>query len=361
MPMDRRSFMKASGVGAAMGLSALAGCSGLLGGGSTTAGGSWQYDPATLADTQTRFFGSMKYGELYAMRDQLPESMANFETSSDSPVSPGDIELATGVGGGQVSMDTGAAGFFGSAAITGSFDKSAMTQEIESQGSSQASGNYQGYALYEGTNLDQNVPGSTMPGQSVDASATVGVGDSAMVGGVAASQGTDTGVTGKAAVETMIDAEAGNAPKLANNSQYASTLKNELGGAMMVVGGEVDGSLVQSYRDTNSGMSMYGSMLEGLRAGGFNADISPDTTTYTFAIVYDNADNAGSTGIPQMVNNYKSRLEQQPSINSISANQNGQTITVTVTGDTEALLSQGQQQVPMGSAVGDVEGIPSEF
>lgn len=358
MPIDRRDFMKASGATAALAVTSLAGCSGFLGGGSSAS--NWQYDPATLADTQTRFFGSMQWGDLYSMREDLPPSMqSSFEMSGDSPIEPGDVDLFTGVGGGQVSMDTGNGAFFGSLAITGSFDSGELTDRIAAEGTAQEAGEYEGYTLYEGTNLDQGVPGGTVPGGSANATATVGISDSAMVMGVTVDQGSDVSVTGQDTVETMIDAEAGGAPRLTQNSDYAQTLQNELGGATMVAGGEVDGSLVEAYMQQAGGVGMGSQMVEGLRAGGFNADIGSSTTTYNIAAVYESSGAAESSGLADTIDGLSQMGNLPEGVDSVDATRNGDTVVVTVEGDTQTLLSQGQSQVPMGGAVGSA--VPVDY
>ena len=357
MPMDRRSFMKASGVAAALGVTGLAGCSGILG--SSSGASNWQYDPETLADTQTRFFGSMQYGNLYSMRDELPGTMGeNFEVDSESPIKPEDIDLLSGVGGGQVSMQTGSGAFFGSVAVTGSYDVDAIESQISSQGSAQQSGEYEGYTLYSGTNLNQQVPGDQMP-TDTDATATAALSEEAMILGVTVSQSGSLDVSGQDTVETMIDAEAGNAPRIDENSKYAKKLHDKLGGATMVVGGEVDGALVDTYQDQYGSGGMGGEMMNGLRAGGLSADIGSSTTTYKFGIVYNNSSNAESSGIVGLVNMMKQRLTEQEAINEVNANRSGDTIVVTVKGDTQTLLSQGENQVPMGAVGGNA--VPIDY
>lgn len=359
MPMDRRSFMKAGGVAAAAGLAGLAGCSGILGGGGSGAT-NWQYDPSTLSETQTRFFGSMQYGDLYEMRDELPGSMQDsFQTDSSSSVSPEDLDLLTGVGGGQLSMETSSGAFFGSMAVTGTFDTDALSSEIESQGNASQSGEYEGYTLYEGANLNQGVPNGTVPGgQETDMSATVALSEESLVFGVTVDQGTDLGVDGEQAATTMIDAEAGNVERLTANSDHVSELQNKLGGATMVVGGEVDPALVELAQEQGA-TGMGGQFMNGLRAGGFSGDVSPDTTTYKFAIIYDSSQSAEDSGIVGLVNMASQQATESEQINSIDANQDGSTVVVTVKGDTQALLSQGQNSVPMGAA--SVTAVPNDF
>lgn len=387
MPMQRRKFMKASGVAAVLGITGLAGCNGILGGGGGSGADSWQYDPETAAQdrsetqseggdgdqsgggngdqggslTQARVFGSMDFGSLYEIRDQLPESVrSSFEVDSSSSVSPEDVDILSGVGGGQMSVDTGAGGFFGSLAVTGSFDPDALGEELQSEGEVEQSGSYEGYTLYEGANMGQMPTGGM--GATTDATATVAVSDSAVVFGVTVSQESDLGLTGQDAVEASIDANAGNADLLSANSDHVSTLKNELGGSTMIVGGDVDQSLVEAYREQAGGGGGMGAdaMLNGLRAGGFDADVGGETTTYNLAVVYNNGDNAEGSGILNVVDTLKESLTNQEGINSVTSNRNGATILVTIEGDTETLLSQDQSQVPMGATAG-VDAVPTDF
>lgn len=357
--MDRRSFMKASGVAATLGVTALAGCNGFLGGGGSGAA-NWQYDPAALSDTQTRFFGSMQYGDLYEMRDELPSSMdSSFETDESSSVSPEDLDILTGVGGGQLSMETETGAFFGSMAVTGSFDTDALASEIESEGEATQTGEYEGYTLYEGANFDEGMPGQSMPGQpDMSMSATFALSEEALVFGVTVDQSGDLNVDGQETVETMIDAEAGNAQRLAANSDHVSELNDKIGGSTMAVGGEVDSTLVEAYQQ-DAGAGMGSQVLNGLRAGGFGADITPDTTTYDFAIVYEDSGAADDSGIVGLVNMMGQQASESEEINEIDANQDGATVVVTIEGDTQALLDQGQSQMPMGA--GHVGAIPTGY
>jgi len=349
MTMNRRSFMKASGMAAALGVTGLAGCNGLLGGGGSGPT-NWQYDPETLSSTQMRMFGSMQYGDLYEMRDELPGSMGSaFETESTSSVSQEDIDMFSGVAGGQLSMETQSGSFFGSMVITGSFDPDAIGQEMASSENTQESGEYEGYTLYEGANLDQELPGGSMPGQTpTDATATVAVSADAVVFGVTVDQGTDLGVNGQQSVEAMIDANSGSGTRLADANDHVRQFHSKLGGDTMVVGGDVDPELLEMAQE-QSGAGMGSQMMNGLRAAGFSAGIDPSTTTYTFALIYESSQAAEDSGIVGLVNMMSQQASESEEINSIDANQDGSSIVVTVEGDTQALLSQGQNQVPMGS------------
>lgn len=346
MQPRRREFVKATGLAAVLGTTGLAGCNGILGGGGGggSAAADWQYDPSSLADVGNEFFGSMNYGALYDARDQLPQSMQDgLESSGDSPISPSEIDLLSGVGGASFSMGSGTGAGFGSIAVTGSFEKSTVTDEIESQGSAEQTGEYEGYTLYENASM----AGGQIPGQpGTSGSATVGAGDGAMVMGVTMSQGSDIGVTGQDAVETMIDASAGNATRLSDADGHVQQLSSNLGDATMVVGAAIDPSLVGFAEQSASG-GMQQQVVTGLRAGGFTADVDGETTTFTFGIIYESDQRAEDSGIVGLVNGMSTQLEdQQPGIETVEASRDGSFVEVTLTGDTKTLLEQGQSQAP---------------
>lgn len=345
MQAQRREFVKATGLAAVLGTTGLAGCNGILGGGGGgSSAGSWQYDPAVLTETGNQFFGSMDYGTLYENREQLPESTRqSFETSEDSPVQPGDIDLLSGVGGASLSMGSGTGSGFGSVAVTGSFEKSALTSEIESQGNTEQSGEYEGYTLYENADM----AGGPIPGQPASSgSATVGIGSDAVVLGVTAAQGSEIGVTGQDAVETMIDAASGNARRLSDADGYAQQLSSNFDDATMVVGASIDPSLVGFAEQSASG-GMQQQVVTGLRAGGFTANVDGETTTFTFGIIYESEQRAEDSGIVGLVNGMSSQLEnQQQGIETAEASRDGAFVEVTLTGDTQTLLEQGQSQAP---------------
>jgi|GEM_PF-2364923 len=346
MDTTRRRFIAAGGLAAVLGTTGLAGCSGFLGGG----GGSlesWQYDPTTLSDTPNVLFGSMRYGDLYEMRDEFPQSMQDdFEVDdSDTPVQAGDIGTMVGVGGGDVSQQMQSTSFFGSFAVTGSFDRQAMVDEVESDSEVSSAGEYEGYAMYEVPELS-DAPVGSMGQAAPQGSATVGVSESALVFGIGVAQNSDLDVTGTQAAETMIDAGAGNAQKLSGSSGPAQDVQSRVTDKHIAVGAEVDPALVD-MAERLSGMGAGGTgsggatMLGGLRAGGFGADITPDTTTYTFVIRYESASSAEESGVADLVSGMSSRFEQQPQVDSVSATQDGSTVVVEIAGPTEQILEQG--------------------
>lgn len=340
MQVDRRSFVKATGAGAVLATTGLAGCNGFLGGGG--AGGSarsWQYDPSTLAETETRFFGSMDYAGMYQSRDSLPESMQeSFAPTEDAPIDPADVDLLTGVGGAQMSQQGDSGAFYGSAALTGSFDGEALASEVESEGDAQQTGEYEGYTLYETSDMGETGFGMSQ----LQGSGTAAVGDTAVVVGVSVAQNTDVSVTGEDAVRASIDASNGNAALLHDNSQHATQLSSQLGDATMVVGGEVDPALVDAAGQDESDMA--GQVTSGIRAGGFGVDIDGDTTTFTFVGIYESAQRAEDSGVVGLAEGFSAQFEQQEGVNSIDANQDGSAVVVTVTGDTETIFEAGESQ-----------------
>lgn len=341
METNRRTFLKASGAAALLGVTGLAGCSGNGGGGASAE--QWQYDPAALLDTENRFFGSMDYGTVYDNRDSLPESTRqSFESvQEDAPIQPDDIDVLTGVGGGQVSVASGDATVFGSGAATGTFETDAITSEIESQGETQEAGSYEGYTLYE-----QVSSGSVGMGQN--ASATLGVGENALVFGVVSASGSGSAsITGTQAVETAIDASNGNAEMLRANSDVVSEISNQLGSTTLQVGGQVDPGLVEAA------LAMSGSaqtqFVDGIRGGGFGMQLNGETTTFTVVGLYEDAGAAEDTGIVTLVNQFSDQfVEQSPEIDSIDASTDGRSVVITVEGETQALLEQGTGSVPGG-------------
>lgn len=340
MQVDRRSFVKATGLGAVLGTAGLAGCNGFIGGGPGGSAEGWQYDPSILAEAGTRFFGSMNYGRMYQNRESLPDSMQeNFETAEDSPFEPGDLDLLSGVGGAQLSPQGDAGAFYGSAAITGSFDRETMISEIESEGDVQQTGEYEGFTLYESSDMGDT--GVGMP--QLDGSGSFGVGDSAVVFGVSVAQNSDVSVTGEDAVRASIDASAGNAALLRDNSEFVPQLSDQIGDATFVVGAEVDPSLVDTAEE-QAGDDMATQVVSGIRAGGLGGAIEGDTTTFTFVAIYESAQRAEDSGIVGLTQAMSSQMEEQETIDTIDATQNGPAVVVTVTGDTETIFEAGESQ-----------------
>lgn len=357
MQTSRRSLMKASGMAAVFGTTGLAGCSGLLGGGGGGAG-SYQYDPGTLLETENKFFGTMNFAQMYEAREFLPDStQQSFENTEDSPVDPQDVETGTGVGAADVSLSgQGGGTVFGSVAILGSFSQSDVEDSIQSEEDTQSAGSYEGFSLYETS--QSNAPAGT-GGLSSEGTVMAGVSDGAMVVGFAGSEGSESAsVTGQQAVETMIDASNGNAPGLADNSQFAQQLDDRFGDATFMVGGQVDPALVEQMTSGPGGAGgagMGGQMAQGIRAGGFGMTINGETTTMTAAAIYENADAAENSGVTGIINGFSGQITQQPGFDSVDAQTDGNTVVVTIEGQTEAIFSQGGGMGP-GSGL-DVEPI----
>ncbi len=348
MDTDRRTVLKASGIAALIGSTGLAGCSGgLLGGdgGSGSSGPeSWQYDPALLGDAPNAFFGSMDYATIYENREFFPEDTRNSleQTDSSTPVNPEDIDYLSGVGGGTVSMMEGSGSGAGSVAVAGSFDRSTVTEEVESQEDTTQVGEYEGYTLYESSEVSQQV------GSDASGSATVGVGDGALVAGFAFASGTSTSSSGRDAVETAIDANNGNADLLRGSNEYATTLADNIGDATAGFGGVGDPELIDQFSSTADSQTQ--TYVEGMRAGGVGMALEGETTTFTAVIAYESSQAAGDTGLADLVSGLSSQVEQQEGINSVDGEQNDDAVVITVEGDTMALLQQANQSSGMAGA-----------
>jgi len=339
METDRRSFVKATGLAAVLGTTGLAGCSGLLGGGGDASG--WLYDPSVVAEVPNVAFGSMDYGTFYDNRDQLPASMQEgFTTDPDSPIQPGDIETLAGVGGGDVTADMQSASAFGTVVVTGSFPTSEIESEIEAESEVQPAGSYQDYSLYSVSDLGDGVTG-VPASERFQGSGAVAVGEGAMLIGLSAGQGTASPATGTATVETMIDASAGNARRLGDRDGPVTEVQSEVGESMVSVGAEVDPELVTLAQRTSGMGGMQGQLVAGIRGGGFGMDIDGSTTTGTVVAVYDSSQSATDAGLADLVSGMSARFEEEPGITTVSAEQNGAVVVVTVEGDTDTLLEQG--------------------
>ena len=342
MDMDRRTVLKASGIAALMGSTGLAGCSGGLlgddGGAGSSGPESWQYDPSVLGETPNAFFGSMDYATIYENREFFPEDTRDSleQTDSDSPVSPEDIDFLSGVGGGSVSMMDNSGSGVGSVAVAGSFDKSTITDEIESQEDSTQVGEYEGYTLYEDPSMSDQF------GPDASGSATVGVGDGAVVAGFAFASGTSSSSSGQDAVETAIDSSNGEADSLRGNNDYATTVADNVGDATARFGGVGDPQLIDQFASTADTQTQ--TYVEGMRAGGFGMSLEGQTTTFAFVLAYESAQTAEDTGLADLVEGFGPQLEQeQEGINSVGASTNDNAVTITVEGDTQTLLQQANQ------------------
>ncbi|MFB6297175.1 MAG: hypothetical protein ABEH56_01500 [Salinirussus sp.] len=341
MNTDRRSVLKAGGLAALLGTTGLAGCSGLLAGGGSSAA-SWQYDPAALSETANKFFGSMDVASLYQARENLPESTRQgLENPGDSPIDPSELDAASGVAGMTVSTGERTFAAFGSVALTGSFAASDVTDAATEDGEAEQVGEYQGYSLWESTG---DVTGST---GIQDSTATLAVSEGALVVGAAGARGTETSVTGEAAVKKMIDANNGDAKRLRTDNQFIKTLSNELGSGSGTfrVGGAVDPALIAAYAGMAGGGG--GQFFDGLRAGGLDMAIDGSTTTFTGVVVYEDSQAARDTEMKKIVERFGSTLTEREEYDSVSASYSGQSVIVTLKGDTKALFEQGASQAPV--------------
>ncbi len=343
MATDRRSFVKGGGIAALIGITGLAGCQGNIFGGGDGGSGTksvnkdWQYDPATETETKNRYYGSMDYGQMYDMRDQLPESYKeNFEVNEDAPIDPSQVELITGVGGAKMDVQASSYTFFGSAGLLGSFEKSAIESEIESEGEAEQSGTYENFTLYTNVESTTNAVGSV----PTSASATVGVGPGALLIGAGSSTGDSLPVSGEDSVKAMIDASNGNRALIEDNSSHVSQLKNNLGGKSMEIGGEIDPELVELFTSTPSGQQ-YSQFVTGIRAAGMGIDLGAETTTTTMIAVYKSASAAESSRLVELAKLAGDQASQDSGIKDLTAEYKGASAVITLKADTKTMLEQG--------------------
>jgi hypothetical protein len=269
----------------------------------------------------------------------------SFRTNPDSPLQPEDIDDMAGVGGGDVSEDMQTVGAFGSIAIAGDIPQSEVESEMESDGSVESAGSYEGYSMYTVSDLEDGVGGVPGSGE-FQGSGAVAVGEDAMVAGFSYAQGMDLGASGESAVQTMIDSSAGNAGRLSATSGHVQRVQDRLSDSMLSMGAEVDPDLVSLAGELGGG-GMAGQILAGLRGGGFGADVDGDTSTYRFVAVYENEQAATDAGIADLVSGMKSRIEDQEGVDSLDSTQDGDLVEITLTGDTETLAEQGAGAGPM--------------
>lgn len=330
---------------AALGTTGLAGCSGILGGGGDPGPAEYRYDPSALAETENKFFGMVDYAGLYEARENFPESTReSFESAEDSPVPPEEIDAFTGVGGAQITMGEGSsATAFGSVALLGSFGADAVRADLEDDGAEQV-GEYEGFTLYE--NAESSSPGD-IGGEDTSAVAAVRDGV-AIFGAGGSSSEASASVTGRQAAETMIDAGNGEVDRLEPNSERAQQLADRLGESNLMVGGQVDPGLVETAIQQSQGGAQT-QFIEGIRAGGFGMTVDGETTTMNVVLLYTDAETAENSGVQELVDLASQQaVENNPGLDSVEAEYDGNAAVVTVEGETETIFEEGSSAAPGG-------------
>lgn len=346
MQTTRRSVLRATGMATVLGATGLAGCGGLLGGDGGESAGDWVYDPNVVASSPTVFFGSVAYGAIYDMREELPESaQPAFEEDPESPIQPSDIENVALVGGGEVGPDGQSGAAFGSGVLTGTIPRSELESDLESNDSVESAGSYEGYSLYDGTDLQDQF--GSMPGsEQIAVSGTAAVGDSAALAGFSLAQEVETSATGEAAVRTMIDASTGGARRLSETSGPAREVQSRVGEDVIAAGASVSSDLVDAGEDFGPGGEMQEQFLRGLRAGGAGVDLAGQTATITGVLVYESEGRASDSRVVNIVDGASGNLEGREGIETVEASQDGNVIVITVEGDLEALAQTGMETGP---------------
>lgn len=347
MQTNRRSVLKAGGLLAALGTTGLAGCSGILGGGDDSGPAGYRYDPSVLVETENKFFGMVDYAGLYEAREHFPESTReSFESADDSPVPPEEIDSFTGVGGAQISMgDTSSTSVFGSMALLGSFGMDAVQTDLEDDGAEQV-GEYEGFTLYE--NAGGSSPSNIAQG---DTTAVAAVREGVAIFGAGGSSGeASTSVTGRQAAETMIDAGNGDVDRLEPNSERARQLAERVGESNVVVGGQIDPELVETAMQQSQG-GMQTQFVEGIRAGGFGMTVDGATTTMNVVLLYTDAGRAEESGVQELADLASQQaVENNPGLDSVEAEYDGNAAVVTVEGETETIFEEGSSAAPVSGA-----------
>lgn len=342
---------------AALGTTGLAGCSDILGGGDPGPA-EYRYDPSVLVETGVEFFGTVDYAGLYEARQYLPESEREFfEGAEDAPVSPDKIDTVTGVGGAQVAVgESSSAAVFGSVAVLGSFGSEAVALDLGDDGAEEI-GEYEGFTLYKSVDGDSlgDIP-------EEEGTAVAAVQDGLLVVGAVGSGGeTPAPVTNRQVTEAMVDAGNGDIDRLNPNSEYATQLSDRIGDATVMAGGEVDPDLIEQATagtGEGSGASMATQLVEGVRAGGFGMAVENATTTVTGLVIYTDAETAENSDVTELVDlTAEQAVAENPGLDSVEAEYDGNAAVVTVEGETETIFEQGGAAGAGGAlAVGNPAG-----
>lgn len=361
MTQSRRNFLRASGVSALLGL---AGCTGVLEGDESMdeAGGppeytTWMYDPKDLLGVETRGFASYDVESVMEQRDELPQDpfqgleQANQELEG---VDLTEIGHMTAVGGTSLNFTSGSSGSTTAGAsfvIEGSFDVDTIKEEIESESDSDVeyeTGSYQGYDLYYGE--DGSDYSETSYGFALDSEHVV-------FGFVE-----DDQVTGRAAVEAMIDANSGDTGRYYEQSEYAQILVDKLGNATMVMGAQFDlGTVVRDQIQDERARQL----VDGLYAAGVAGTLDGETSENEVLFVYDEETEPPEDVVRDLLEEAR---EQSPQafehIEDVSVNGGDRTLTITMTVNTTEFWNNYQEMSGVsgsasGSSSSDMSDIPS--
>ncbi|WP_323190375.1 twin-arginine translocation signal domain-containing protein [Halostella sp. PRR32] len=330
MVHSRRTFLRASGVSALLGL---AGCTGILEDDDslTQAGGqpeyaSWLYDPKDLLGIDTRGFASYDVESVMEQRDELPQDPFEGLEQANEQIEGVDLtEIAelTAVGGSTLNVERDDASAGASFVVEGSFDVDSIQTQIEEESDSDAeyqTGSYEGYELYYGD--DGNQYSDMTVAFALDSEHVV-------VGMIE-----DADVTGRDAVEKMIDANKGNADRYYDQSEYAELLIDKLGEATVVMGGQFD--LGSPVRDQISDPRAR-TLVEGLYGAGMSGTLDGETTDNEIILAYDEETEVPVDTAQDLVDEARNQSPRAfENIEDVSVTGGERTLTISMTLDAAA-------------------------
>lgn len=330
MTQSRRTFLRASGVSALLGL---AGCAGVLEDDESLAQASgqpdyssWLYDPKDLLGIDTRGFASYDVESVMEQRDELPEDPfqgleeANQELEG---IDLTEISHMTLVGGSSLDFArddsaTGPSSAGASFIVEGSFDVDEIQTQIEEESDSSAeyeTGSYEGYELYYGD--DGNEYSDTTVAFALNS-------EHVLVGMIE-----DADVTGRDAVETMIDANQGDADRYYDQSEYAQLLIDQLGEATVIMGAQFDlGTIVRDQISDERARTL----VDGLYAAGMAGTLNGETTDNEIILAYDEETEVPADTAQDLVDEAR---EQSPrafeNVEDVTVSGGDRTLTISMT------------------------------
>lgn len=373
----RRTFLKSSGAAAALlGTVGLAGCSevqdavpgGGDGGGGTSYSG-WLYDPDEVMDTSFEMFGTFSIEDIYANEENIPDEVFdNLEDANDDLDQIGvdleetssmtmaafveeepSVRRASSVGGG------------GSAAVSGSFDVGDIEDRVEENNETlpeeqqlEEEDEYEGYSIWVGEYEEQ-----MMNGETRTQSSAVGLSEENIISGAMGSNEAEA----IDAVETMIDANNGNAPKWRDENEHADEVIGQLGSNTMAIGSttpDIDSYVAeftagmeeaedQMTRDVGE---LLNDIADNMTAIGMAMEILGEEYETRFAMTYDESDDAETEPYEDMIElieeNNESEVEQP--LENVDVSKNGRTIMVTTSGETETLFEEAEDSASGSSS-----------
>jgi hypothetical protein len=194
----------------------------------------------------------------------------------------------------------------------------AIQTQIEEESDSSAeyeTGSYEGYELYYGD--DGNEYSNTTVAFAIDS-------EHVLVGMIE-----DSDVTGRDAVETMIDANQGNADRYYGQSEYAQLLIDQLGEATVIMGAQFDlGTIVRDQISDERARTL----VDGLYAAGIAGTLNGETTDNEIILAYDEETEVPVDTARDLVDEAR---EQSPrafeNVEDVTVSGSDRTLTITMT------------------------------